>query len=438
MKARLLPIYFESAQMDDFYSQIEILKDLLSNEAEILSPIPLGSLVQEADAILFPQLVGEAFSQIDKIKRLGLPIIIITSEFGTVAMWDWEIVTFLKSKGLKIFVPYSLELTKTICRAFALKREMKQTRFLVFQDNPGEGMQASIFKRFFWWEDECTQRISERFGIGIEKRSFKKLADDAKRVSDREAQEVLRNRNLHIEGVESKSLLSAAKMYVALKHEVGGDISIRGAGINCLNESFYSDTTPCLAWQMLFEDKKLMWACEADTMSLLTQYIVYSSLKQPVMTSNVYPFLIGMAALKHEKINAFPEVEQPENYLLIAHCGFFGLMPACFSSDWTLKPKVLTIVDDNATAVDARFPQGSVTLAKLHPSLDKLQVVNGNLDRYVQYPDSDCKNGGLIKVRDGHKLMNSFYSHHSCIITGNQSVELGTVAKVLDLDFDEI
>ncbi len=57
-------------------------------------------------------------------------------------------------------------------------------------------------------------------------------------------------------------------MYLAIKEEVEKDPDIKGAGINCLNESFYSDTTPCLAWSLLYEEKGLVWACEADTISL--------------------------------------------------------------------------------------------------------------------------------------------------------------------------
>jgi hypothetical protein len=74
-----------------------------------------------------------------------LPLVIVTSEFGTVAMWDWEIVSFLKGEGLKTFVPYNLELTKAICKNLAVKRDLQETKFLAFQDNPGEGFQADIF-----------------------------------------------------------------------------------------------------------------------------------------------------------------------------------------------------------------------------------------------------------------------------------------------------
>lgn len=371
MKARLIPLYFKSGKNDEFNKQVDTLRNLLSEDAEILEPVKLGSHLPEAEAVLFPQLVGEAYKQINDLRKIRLPLLIVTSEFGTVAMWDWEIVSFLNSEGLTTFTPYNLELTKTICRALGLKRELKQTKFLVFQDNPGEGFQASIFKRFFWWENRCVQLIKNRFGITIIKKSFKKLGQEAKQIPDEEAEKVLKQWRIRRQELSERALKSAIKLYIAVKRHLEADQSIRGVGINCLNESHFSDTTPCLAWNMLFQELGIMWACEADIMSLTTKYIVHKSLNVPTMMSNVYPFLMGMAALKHEKVDRFPRVEEPENHLLVAHCGYLGVLPEPFSTEWTLRPKVLAIVDENATVIDARLPLGKITLVKLDPTLSK-------------------------------------------------------------------
>ena len=123
MKTSLVPVYFRSGRDDEFNEQVNRLKGLLSEEAELLEPEALGSTLPEADAVIFPQLVGDAFKQIKDIKKINIPILALTSEFGTVAMWDWEIVSFLKSEGLKVFAPYNIGLTKTICRSLGIKRE---------------------------------------------------------------------------------------------------------------------------------------------------------------------------------------------------------------------------------------------------------------------------------------------------------------------------
>ena len=161
-------------------------------------------------------------------------------------------------------------------------------------------------------------------------------------------------------------------------------------------------------------------------------------LPAPIMMTNLYPFLLGQAALKHERIPDFPEVDEPENHVLVAHCGYLGVLPKSFSTQWTLRPKVLAIVDEDATAIDARLPTGPVTLAKLDPTLNKITVSEGSLTGYVQYHDSDCLNGGIIKVADGDRLVNTLSSHHYLLMTGHNLVDINLLAKVFDLEVEVI
>src|SRR3990172_4166754 len=180
MKASLIPLYFDPGRDAEFDQQVGVLKNLLGNDAKILSELPLGVNLHGVDGVVFPQILGEASRKLAHFKPIRLPILIITSEFGTVSMWDWEIASYLKAEGVRTIAPYNLEQARLVCRALALKRQLKQAKLLVFQDNPGEGFQASIFKRFYWWEDECTQRMAQKFGIQVIKRSFKELGAAAK------------------------------------------------------------------------------------------------------------------------------------------------------------------------------------------------------------------------------------------------------------------
>ncbi len=65
--------------------------------------------------------------------------------------------------------------------------------------------------------------------------------------------------------------------------------------------------------------------------------------------------------------------------------------------------------------------EGPYTLAKMHPAMDRIQVEPAELEGYVQYPGSDCRNGALLKVRDGHALMKSWSSHHNCLVARPQA-----------------
>jgi hypothetical protein len=153
------------------------------------------------------------------------------------------------------------------------------------------------------------------------------------------------------------------------------------------------------------------------------------------MMTNLYPFQMGYAALKHEHIPYFPEVEGvPENYILAAHCGYFGVVPQSFSTEWKLKKKVLAIVDDNATAIDGRFAEGDITLVKLMPPFDRWSIVEGNLPKYAQFENSDCLNGAVIRVPNGKKLVNDLVSHHYIITNGHNLNKLEMVSKVFDME----
>ncbi|HEX8990601.1 MAG TPA: hypothetical protein VF784_02890, partial [Anaerolineales bacterium] len=360
-------------------------------------------------------------------------------EFGTVSMWDWEINSYLTAKGIKVIGPTSLEKTRQVCRAFALKRQLKRSKLLVFQDNPanGTGNQDEIFKRFYWWEPECVRALEQKYGVQVVKKSFKQLAGQARAIPDDAAQEVWEQKKARtpIGKLTSRPVLSAVKLYMAVKAELDQDADILAVGINCLNESMFSDTTPCLAWNFLYEDQRMVWGCEGDLVSMMTKVLIDKTIGVPFMMTNLYPFQMGDAALKHEHIPNFPEVEgRPEDYILAAHCGYLGVVPQSFSTEWTLKEKVLAIVDDNATAIDARLAEGDITLVKLMPPFDRWSIVEGDLPKYAQFQDSHCLNGAVLRVPNGKRLVDDLVSHHYIITTGHNLNDLSAISKVFDIE----
>ncbi|MDD2562492.1 MAG: hypothetical protein PHG11_09290, partial [Eubacteriales bacterium] len=369
MKARLLPVQLSETnqrERGEFEQQLRLLEKMYGAVADFLPVQPLEALdTQGADACLFPQLIGSVFSHGAEFSLIDLPVLVLSSAFGTVEMWDWEIVAYLRENlGLNVLSPYNEEMARVIMRALAAKREMREgTRFLMFQDDPGEGMQASIFKRFYWWEKESTRRIENAFGIEIIYRSWKEVNLKAQAIPDEDAKKLWEERKVPTEGLDIGRILKAVKLYMAVKaamDEIGG---ISGVGSNCLNESFHSQTTPCLAWNWMYEHDHIIWACEGDTLTLISKFILYSILRRPMMMTNIYPFLMGMAALKHEKIDTFPQVEDPDHHALGVHCGYFGLVPQSFCTHWTMRPRVFEIVNQDAVMLDCRMAEGPVTLA---------------------------------------------------------------------------
>lgn len=446
MKAKLLPLYFEEAnerERQEFAEQMKKLEEHYGEEAEFLTPQCINAFeAKDADALVFPQLIGAVFSHKEALRGVKIPIIVLTSSFGTVEMWDWEIVAYLREElGLTVFSPYNLELAKVIMRSLAAKTEMLAgKKFLMMQDSPGEGMQAYIFKRFYWWEDECAKQIEEAFGVKIVYSSWKAVNEEARKVPDEEARKLWQERTVPCEGVKEENILKAVKLYIAIKALIDEIGDVAGVGSNCLNESFHSDTTPCLAWDWIFTYDHIIWACEGDIVTLISKYILYSGLKQPIMMTNIYPFLVGMAALKHEKIEEFPDIPDSDNHALGVHCGYFGFAPKCFCTQWTMRSKVLEIVNDDAIVIDCRMATGPITMAKLHPDMKKLTIIEAEIEDYVQYPGSDCRNGALLRYKNnsGHKVMESLSSHHAIIIQGEQTPQLLQMAKVYGFETEVI
>lgn len=438
MKARIIPLYFTSADDPDFAAQLTALHELLAEDTEILAPAALGSVLPDGlDAVVIPQMLGDAYRRLAQFTALSLPVLVITSEFGTVSMWDWEINQYLRSAGVQVIAPYNLEQARLACRLLALKRQLRQSKFLVYQDNPGEGFQPSIFKRFYWWEDECTARLKERFGLSVEKRSFRALGQAAKDIPDGETRLAWEawQASVPLGHIPEQAVLSAVKLYLAVKRDLADEPGAIAAGMNCLNESHFSDTTPCLAWDLLHAESGLVWGCEADTVSMLTSLLAIRGLGLAAMMTNLYPFLMGQAALKHERIPHFPMVtEKEEDTILAAHCGYLGVLPRAFASHWALRRKILAIVDENATAIDARLPEGPMTLLKLTQPFDTLSVVEGSLEGYAGFPNSDCLNGAVLRVPNGHRLMKELSSHHYILAAGQHEAALDLLGEVFGLD----
>ncbi len=440
MKTKLIPVYFDPGRDENFDKHLLICKTLLSDDADFLPAVALGATLPEADAVIFPQMLGEAYGLIPTLKAISIPMMVITSEFGTVNMWDWELVNFLKLNGVPTICPPSLEDTKMVCRALLVKRKLKESKFVVYQDDPAgpTGQQSDIFKRFYWLEKESSQKIFEKFGLKIEQRSFKDLAKRASQISDEEAQVVIDNWKSKMKSIQGKPLQSAIKLYMELKKEYAGDDTILAMGLNCLNESRSCDTTPCLAWNLLYQEKNLVWGCEADTMVMLTEILADKVLQVPFFMTNLYPFIMGKAALAHERIPHFPIVDEPNNHVLAAHCGYFGLLPEKFSDNWSLKKRVLAMVDENATVIDATMPTGPITLVKFQPYLQKISISEAQLTGYVQYENSDCLNGGIIKLKDGQNFVDKVASHHYVVMAGHQRAGMNLISKIFDYELEVI
>ncbi|WP_426323220.1 hypothetical protein [Microbacterium sp. E-13] len=442
MSTRLLPIYLEEHPTDSFRRQLAELQLLGGRSIDWLEPVQIGRAPGiDADAVIVPDMSGVAYRSLAEFQALTLPILVVTSEFGTVSMWDWEIRDYLRRRGVETVAPTSLQEFHDVCRALGVKTRLASGRMLAYQDNLGAGKQPDIFKRFYWWEDECVQDLQRTFGVTVEHRSYKELVARADSIPEQRVEDELQRVSAGVpmdHALVRRARMEALRLKLALDDELDETPGVIAAGINCLNESATARTTPCLAWNLLFEERGLIWGCEADLTSMITQYITWESLRTPAIMTNLYPFLMGDAALKHEKIPYFPTVDEPQNHILTAHCGFVGVIPQSWATEWTLRPRVLEIVDPLAHMIDGRIPEGDLTVVKITSTMDSFVVTPAVLTNYEQYENSDCLNGAVLRVEDGYRFEEHLASHHAVLAVGDIQRRLDVIGPVLGLQMVRI
>jgi hypothetical protein len=414
---------------------------LAEDLVEWLPPVHISAAARvDATAVVVPDMSGAAYRLLAEFRAIEVPILVITSEFGTVSMWDWEIRDFLRRRGVETVAPTSLQEYHDLLRALTVKERLPRSTMLAYLDDLGAGKQPDIFKRFFWWEDECAELLTQQLGVTVEKRSYRELWARALAIPEARLRKqlVAAERDVPMSGLALRAKADALRLKLAIGDELDETPGVIAAGINCLNESTTSTTTPCLAWNMLFEERGLIWGCEADLTSMITKFLTWESLRTPAIMSNLYPFLMGQAALKHEKIPYFPERPDPQNHILAAHCGYFGIIPQSWATRFSIKPRVLEIVDENAHALDADLPKGDVTIVKIASTMDSMTVTPAELPDYEQYENSDCLNGAVLRVEDGYRYVEKLPSHHAVIAVGDIVRRLELVGPVLGLEMQRI
>src|SRR6185312_14853406 len=125
-----------------FQTQLAHLHRLTGGLVDWLEPAHIDATPPaQTSAIVFPDLNGRAYGMVESFRRIDRPILLITSEFGTVSMWDWEIRDHLRRRGVATIAPTSLQECQDVCRTLATKEALARSTMVVYQDDLGAGMQ---------------------------------------------------------------------------------------------------------------------------------------------------------------------------------------------------------------------------------------------------------------------------------------------------------
>lgn len=99
---------------------------------------------------------------------------------------------------------------------------------------------------------------------------------------------------------------------------------------------------------------------------------------------------------------------------------------------------MLEIVNEHAHVIDGELPAGDMVLAKINPTFDRITVIPGKIEKYVQFPGTDSRNASLLHYSNGEQVMEGLPSHHQLIITGKQKAPIAQVAKVFGWEMEVI
>jgi hypothetical protein len=73
-----------------------------------------------------------------------------------------------------------------------------------------------------------------------------------------------------------------------------------------------------------------------------------------------------------------------------------------------------------------------MTLAKFSPSFEQMTGVEGGLEDYVQYENSDCLNGAILREPDGRRMLDRLTSHLYLLMSGHWQDDISMIGKVFD------
>ena len=100
----------------DFVCHTRRLQRVAGRRSRARRPTPVGRRCPSRRGGL-PADAGRGVPARGRVPRLGLPILVLTSEFGTLSMWDWEIISYLRAEGVEMIAPYNWTRRRCLPRA---------------------------------------------------------------------------------------------------------------------------------------------------------------------------------------------------------------------------------------------------------------------------------------------------------------------------------
>jgi len=361
-------------------------------------------LSPEADAyiIIGFSMYNEAI--LKAILALGKPVFPAWDRWG----YAWA-GRFLRDKlekmGVWTFVPYGAEDVLAIIRALRGIKIVKKLRALYIGDVPSH----SVFNACYNF-NLIKRKLGSEF-IRIPLNDFIKEINDVIEDVALEKADEWAKRFLVIQD-RCKKLPKYARIYLALKNLMK-KFDANAVTIDCawLPDVEY---VPCVAYSLLI-DEGVPAGCEGDTNALLMMSLLMGISNQAVMMGN---------------LNENATHEDLEKNIIVVNHDVLPPSMACKGCQYR-------IMDFHATGKGltgfAELEKGAlVTLANIHPDLNKMWVTVGKIAWTLD--TTHCRVSVGVEVKNAKQVSRESFGHHVSLTYGDWSRELEIAASLLKME----
>lgn len=351
-------------------------------------------------------------------------------------IWRWSAKDMLSALGVEVYLATNGRDAEDLCRALALRRHLRGSRFIVF----GE-------QNFPWNAHAAGHFVSQSLGIEVRVRPIDDYRSRAAAHSEQEVEQfwTVHRARYVTRRVQRAELRTAVRLALGIRDVLIEERAL-GFGVNCFGDLIPSGArdVPCLA-QTLLRTEGFLATCDGDFLALASMALTTGYLDLPCMMSNLYPVRYVGALTDHfgghslAPARRYPRRCWPQ-LARLGHCAFVGVISPDMDprgrielSDWG---GTWEIPRDgrgcgNAGRLKAREPFTGVELKFDGRTLlvAEGRIVETTEHRHMPY----CERTALLEFRDLEGFVQQISREHIVVTYGHHAARYHALARVLGL-----
>jgi L-fucose isomerase-like protein len=395
--------------MKNVKSDVQILKHVTINEEKDVSLLEKQQARAEAIVLYRPHLgLGDC---IVKVSELSLPTIIFNDE-GLICN-PLDALEYIQPKE-NVWVAIDYRDLNSYLTALSAKKKLGQTKILILNaDYPH-------WERFLCRIRGGQEAIKKKLGIELEYVRSDDVIERWKNVDERRARQLAKKwirEAENIIGPEEKDVISAARLYMAMKDllkEKKAQALTMAYGDNPL-------PVPCVAYTNL-RDEGIPAACEADINSLLSMTIMHYLADKPSFMGNTF-------------------IDPADKNLIISHCVCPRKMQGYNTrpTPYMLRPYHTEKFTGSLTAFVKMKRGQEITLWRLSGDLQKMLVTKGTIVESEEYGgETYCRVKTKVKINNPRELVHRTSGNHHVLVYGDYTEQLRRLNEILGITTIEV